>query len=383
MNEKRQAIRILAIAALTIAVAGCAGLNPDHFMPSPITPASADNRYDGSVNVQAFLPNASRGKYYLSDNGKARAVLPEICRHTNDLVKSGIERPVPESCRRFMDRGEAINFVPDDIGPYPVLDVYAGPLVRNFTPDNSRGRVALFDNRMLRGALEKAVAQQRLFKGVEQGDADYLLDVWVIEAIRLFDVFGEGMSIDTTALWRLTRVKDGKVIFCDFTRGRGASRAVGTNAYVHAMESATREMIQNGLSKLSDRSTHLAAMHIAGDWPGTGSMVPEGYRKMRENWSKLHKGMTEQEVRQMIPSMPNASCSIMTLVASGQRELLQTKEVVFQPCGWIAIFGRWVSVKPESRTSQQFVTEKVIFEPAYPFYKLTFANDVLERWEIR
>jgi hypothetical protein len=383
MNEKRRAIRILAIAALTITVAGCASLNPDHFLPGSITPAPDDSRYDGSVNVQAFLPNASRGKYYLSDNGKARAVLPEICRHTNDLVKSGIERPVPESCRRFMDRGEAINYMPDNIEPYPVLDVYAGPVVRNFTPDNSRGRVALFDSRMLRGALEKAVAQQRLFKGIEQGDADYLLDVWVIEAIRLFDVFGEGMSIDTTAIWRLTRVKDGKVIFCDFSRGHGASRALGTNAYVSAMESATREMIQNGLSKLSGRSAPLAAAHIAGDWPGTGSMVPEGYRKMKENWSKLRKGMTEQEVRQMMPSMPNASCSIITLVASGQREMLQTKEVVFEPCGWIAIFGRWVLVQSESRTFQQFVTEKVIFEPAYPFYKLTFANDVLERWEIR
>jgi hypothetical protein len=117
MNEKRQTIRILAIAALTIAVAGCAGLNPDHFIPSPITPAPDGNRYDGSVNVQAFLPDVSRGKYYLSDNGKARAVVPEICRHTNNLVKSDIKRPVPESCRRFMDRGEAINFVPDDIGP--------------------------------------------------------------------------------------------------------------------------------------------------------------------------------------------------------------------------------------------------------------------------
>jgi|WetSurMetagenome_2_1015567.scaffolds.fasta_scaffold26414_2 hypothetical protein len=383
MNEKRRAIRIIAIAALTITVAGCAGLNQDHFVPGSITPSPDDSRYDGSVNVQAFLPAASRGKYYLSDSGKARAVLPEICRHTNYLVKSDVKRPVPESCRRFMDTGEAINFVPDEIGPYPVLDVYAGPLVRHFTPDNSRGRVALFDSRMLRGAVEKAVAQQRLFKGIEQGDAAYLLNVWVIEAIRLFDVFGEGMSIDTTAIWRLTRVKDGKVLFCDFSRGHGASRAVGTNAYVAAMESATREMIQNGLSKLSGRSAHLAAAHIAGDWPGTGFMVPEGHRKMRENWSKLRKGMTEQEVRQMIPSMPNASCSIMTLVASGQRELLQTKEVVFEPCGWIAVFGRWVSVTSESRTSQQFVTEKVIFEPAYPFYKLTFANGVLERWEIR
>jgi hypothetical protein len=233
MNEKRPVISILAIAVALIATGGgCVSLTPDNFLPKSIAPSGNDQRIDGSVNVQAVVP------------------------------------------------------------------------------DTRRGKVALFDNGTLRVALEKAIAQKGLFQRIEQGDADYVLDVGVIETIRLFKPLREGMTIDMAAIWRLTRAKDGKVIVCDFANGHGASHGLGTNAYVVAIETATREMIQKGLSKLSDRSTALAAMNVAGDWPSMGSVIPEGYRKLKENWSKLRKGLTEKEVREMIPSMPHRSCSI-------------------------------------------------------------------------
>jgi hypothetical protein len=186
-----------------------------------------------------------------------------------------------------------------------------------------------------------------------------------------------------TAIWRLTRARDGKVIFCNFAKGHGGSHALGTNAALAAMETATREMIQNGLSKLSDQSTPLAAMFVAGDWPSMGSVVPEGYTKMRENWSKLRKGLTEVEVRKLIPSMPSGSCSINRLFdarySNDPIETFPNKVIVksLKPCGWITTIKKRYSVEG----SLIDVTE-VVFEPVHPFYNLTFWNGVLIGWEL-
>jgi hypothetical protein len=177
MNARSRTILTLAIAAaFIVAIGGCVSLNPDHFMPESIGPAGNDRRFDGSIDVQAFVPKISRGK------------------------------------------------------------------------------VALFDSDMLRVALEKAIVQKGLFQRIERGDADYVLDVGIEDATNKKIYLGEGYVIDLSATWSLIRAKDGKAIVCDSTKGHGASHAVGTNAYVAALEAAMREMIQKGLIKLSDQS---------------------------------------------------------------------------------------------------------------------------------
>jgi len=243
MNKKWHPSLILVIAAAFIVTGvGCASLNPDNFLPKSIAPAGNDQRIDGSVNVQAFVPESSEGKVQIE--------------------------------------GE-------------------------YVPPAKRGRVALFPSGKLRVALEKAIAQKGLFQRIEQGNADYVLDVWVENAIREIKYVGEGYIIDMTAIWRLTRARDGKVIFCDFANGHGASHAFGTSAYVQALETATREMIQKGLFVLSDRSTeHLAATYVAGNRPSMGNVVPEGIVQMieniKKNWSKLSMSMTVDEVEKLL-----------------------------------------------------------------------------------
>jgi hypothetical protein len=312
MNTKRHLISILAMAAFMVTGAGCVSLNPDNFVPKSLTPAGNDQRIDGTVNVQAFVPNGSAGKFHLTDRG-----------------------------------GEVLAVL----------------------PGAPRGRVALFGSGKLRVALEKAIAQKGLFRRIEQGDADYVLDVWIMDAVRVIQALGEGYVIDVTAIWRLTRVKDGKVIVCILANGHGASHAVGTNAYVESLETATREMVQKGLLLLSDRSKPLAAMYVAGEWPSMGAVVPEGYRKMKENFAKLRKGMKEEDIRKMIPSLPNASCSI---AAQGRGD----EGVVYEPCGWITY--------SERELAPGLHQNEVVFEPLLPFYySMTFVNGVLERWELR
>ena len=63
MNKKWHPSLILAIAAAFIVTGGgCFSLNPDNFVPQSITPAGNDQRINGSVNVQAFVPASSEGK---------------------------------------------------------------------------------------------------------------------------------------------------------------------------------------------------------------------------------------------------------------------------------------------------------------------------------
>ena len=233
MNKKRHAISLLVMAAMSIVMGGgCISLNPDNLLPQSITPVAKDKRFDGTVNVQVFVPFISRGKVNVSFNG-------------------GLS-----------------------------------------------GRV--------RVASEQAIVQKGLFQRIEQGDADYVLDIWITDVTREIKQLGEGYIIDMTTIWRLTRTRDGKVIVCDFANGHGAARAVGANAHVLAMEASTRDMIQKGLSALSGRSTPLAALYMAEDWPSMGPAIPEGYKKLKENLPKLHAGLMEDEVQKMIPSMKNA-----------------------------------------------------------------------------
>lgn len=330
MNRTIRIFMALAAAAFIISGGGCASLDPDNFLPKTIAPAGPDHRFGGTVIVQSALPGVSRGKFLLSADG-SQAIMP----------------------------------------------------------DTKRGRVALYHSGMLRGALEKALAQSGLFQGIEQGDADYVLDVWIIDSLRQFEYLGEGMLIDLTAVWRLTRTKDGKVVFCDFVSGHGGSHGLGSNAYVSAMEIATREMIRKGLAKLSERPSSLAALHLAGDWPSMGSAVPADYKRIKENWPKLRKGMTEKEARDLIPSLPPASCSIITNYTdqfyNTRNEIYPLRELkISQPCGWntrdvtvdFRIIGGSVIMGNIRAINREFI------EPFHPFYKLTFVKGALEHWEL-
>ena len=251
MNKRCWAILKFFVAGLFILTAGgCTSLNPDNFVPTSMVPVGNDQSFAGSVNVQASVPEVSEGKSGLFDGGNVLAVKEAI-------------------------------------------------------PIEKRGRVALFQSNKLKAVLEQAVARNGLFQRIEQGPADFVLDVWFVNAIREIKTFGEGYIIDVSAIWRLTRAKDGKVLMCSFVNGHGASRAVGSNAYVQSLETATRDMVQNGLSKLADRSTeHLDARSAAGNRPSMGPVVPEGFTRwsanVRQNWSKLHMGLTLAEVETAI-----------------------------------------------------------------------------------
>jgi len=376
MGASKRASAPLTVALLA-ATGGCATLDPDHFLPSAASPARQAPSLDGTVEVQASVLPVARGKFVLLDDGEAKAVLPVLCRAKVDWPRANQKAVrVAEPCRPFVEVGSVQEFLPV---AERILS-YAGIPVA----DNSRGRTALFESEALRGSLEKAVAQRGLFRRIEPGGADYVLDVWLVEAVRLLEYLGRGYVIDVTAVWRVTRARDGKVVFCDFATGNGASRAVGTNAYVEAMEAAVREMIGRGLAKLSDRPTSLAALPVAGAWPSMGSAVPEGYRATRENLSKLRKGMTEEEVQRLIPAMPAPSCSILlrpvrgggtTALNTGSRTVriptvpeqldLGEREVVPSPCGWASQVGPTVTL-----------------EPFVPFLALTFRSGDLAGWAL-
>jgi hypothetical protein len=203
------------------------------------------------------------------------------------------------------------NFLPPSIIPAEKDRCFDGTVnVQTFAPLISRGKVNLIFGGSLGGrvrvAVEQALAQKGLFQRIEQGDADYVLDIWITDVTREIKTFGEGYIIDMTSIWRLTRSRDGNVMICDFANGHGASRAVGTNAFIAALETTTRGMILKGLSALSDRSTPLAALYMAQDWPSMGPAIPQGYKKLKEDLPKLHAGLTEDEVGKLIPSMANA-----------------------------------------------------------------------------
>jgi len=165
---------------------------------------------------------------------------------------------------------------------------------------------------MLKDALQKSIVKHGTFSQVSQGNADYVLDVWVEKVVREIKYVGEGYTFDTAAIWRLTRVRDGKVLVCDFVKGHGASHAFGVSAPRLSLGAATREMIQNGLAMLVDQSrSHLAAMSSAGLRPSMGPVVPEGLgpviANISQNWPKLSMGMNVTEVQRLLGAVLSSS----------------------------------------------------------------------------
>jgi hypothetical protein len=121
------------------------------------------------------------------------------------------------------------------------------------------------DGKKLKEAIEKSIVQHAIFSQVSQGNADYVLDVWVDKIQNVLDIFGEGFVFDLTSVWRLTRVNDGKVVACEFVKGHAGARGFASRAYPPGISAATRDMMQKGLFAISDQSqSHLTAMTTAG-----------------------------------------------------------------------------------------------------------------------
>jgi hypothetical protein len=165
---------------------------------------------------------------------------------------------------------------------------------------------AYVDNVMLETALKESVANSAIFARVEQKNADYVLDVWVDDVESYQPKFGIGSyGAMAFSIWRLTRVRDGKVLVCEFVDGSGLINTMVSAPRTKSLVAALKDVIQKGMGVLADTSkTNLAAMHVAGIRPSMGSAVPEGLRaweeKVKNNWSNLHKGLSLEEVENII-----------------------------------------------------------------------------------
>jgi hypothetical protein len=161
------------------------------------------------------------------------------------------------------------------------------------------------DGAKLKAALEKSITQNGAFLQVEQGNADYVLDVWVDNIQDRIEFVGEGFIFEMTSIWRLTRAKDGKILVCDFVTGHGGTHGSPPKCYEEALSAATREMIQKGLAALSDNpENHLSALSKAELRGSMGPAMPEGLRQFAEkvklNWSQLRTGLSIDEVDNLL-----------------------------------------------------------------------------------
>ncbi len=165
---------------------------------------------------------------------------------------------------------------------------------------------AYVDNVMLEKALIESVANSALFTQVSQKNADYVLDVWIDDLDNAPPNWGIGAyGARVFSIWRLTRVREGKVLVCDFVDGRGLVNTIVSAPRTKSIVAALKDAIQNGLRVLADTSKeHLAANPVAGIRPSMGSAVPEGLKawedKFKKNWSNLHKGLSLKEVENII-----------------------------------------------------------------------------------
>ena len=125
------------------------------------------------------------------------------------------------------------------------------------------------DGKKLKEAIEKSIVQHAIFSQVSQGSADYVLEVWVEKIQNVLEITGEGFVFDLMSIWRLTRVKNGKVIACEFVKGHGGAHGFAARAYPPGVSASTRNMVQKGVFAISDQSqSHLSAMSTAGSRPG-------------------------------------------------------------------------------------------------------------------
>lgn len=165
---------------------------------------------------------------------------------------------------------------------------------------------AYVDNALFEKALKESVANSALFTRVEQKNADYVLDVWVDDEENYAAKSGMGeYGAGFFSIWRLTRVRDGKVLVCEFVDGHGLINTYVSAPRTHSLFAALQDLIQKGLRVLADKSQeHLAARPVAGIRPSMGLAAPEGLRtwedNVRKNWSHLRKGLSMNEVENII-----------------------------------------------------------------------------------
>jgi hypothetical protein len=102
-----------------------------------------------------------------------------------------------------------------------------------------------------REALVATIEGSRLFARVlPQAPADYRLEISIVEAKQK-----GALTTDTTmtARWKLIRSSDGKGVFNEFIESSGESNfTIGPARIRHSLESAGRENIKLGLTKLSE-----------------------------------------------------------------------------------------------------------------------------------
>ena len=156
------------------------------------------------------------------------------------------------------------------------------------------------DEAKFNDALKEAIIRKGLFSGFEENQPDYVLDVWAYLKIQ-----GRGLQTPLfvmDSIWRLTRVKDGHVMVCDFVQASAESGRIITKTV-----DVARETIQNGLLALSDTSQNHMSAAPASIWPSMGLVVPEGLQRLKQNWSKLKVGLTLDEVNILLdtPTMTN------------------------------------------------------------------------------
>ncbi|MEN6317623.1 MAG: hypothetical protein ABFD82_02545 [Syntrophaceae bacterium] len=189
------------------------------------------------------------------------------------------------------------DLIPSNIVPSPSgcawhgsVNVQATVLPKNY---EDLGAVSTWtDGDKFTSALRTAIARKRLFKAIEPASADYVLDVW---AYLTRKVEHRIMVYEMDTIWRLTRVKDGKVLICDFTNasaksGRGITRAI----------EVTRETIDKGLWLLSDKSQLHMGATPAKIRPSMGPVETEDLKIILENWKQLHAGMTFDEATMLL-----------------------------------------------------------------------------------
>lgn len=384
VNKKNRVILKFATAAALIVTGSiCTSLKPDDLVRLSVKQGSSYQLIQGTVSIHTSVPDVIKSKLYD----------PPLAGAQNDSY------------------GKL--YWSDENNTY-----YIGGNTHTRVLVGEKGKTKISSE------IEKAIAQKGLFQGIGRGAADYVLDVWVIDAFRSTKGFTVSNEMFITSIWRLTKVKDSKVIICAFARGHGK--------WGGSFDKVIQDMVQNGLTILSDPSMPLTASEVAGDWPSMGAVIPEGFNRFKENWAKLQKGMTEENVRMILPSLPNRSgcinryftkqqCSSAPVVIrnfekgismyipepSGElQELflntLDKNTHVDTPSGWDTktvilsyipskiefYYDRNLNLSeatlyPPFNIGQIISVPEEIFEPLYPFYNVTFVNGSLDYWELK
>jgi hypothetical protein len=159
---------------------------------------------------------------------------------------------------------------------------------------NDGGRIAAWtDQEKFMTALKTALERKGLFSRMADGEADYVLDVWAYlsgkEGEQLTPVY------EMDAVWRLTRVRDGMVLLCDYTHAEERSG----RSIVKATK-VSRDTFQYGIAHLADRSqNHMGALP-ATLRPSMGPVVPQVLARVKMSFPRLRGGMTLEQATALL-----------------------------------------------------------------------------------